>query len=144
MIADLYGYVLFSSILGGLPVILLTAHLATKYEFGVDLSHRVPSFLEFAWGIAASIVLQEVWFYYFHRLAHWKPFFKHIHYKHHQYKAPVALAAVYAHPVEMGLVNIPSILFGPVVLQMHLLTTLAWLITASVVTEVRREQHGAG
>ena len=49
-------------------------------------------------------------FYYSHRLLHAKPFYARINKTHHEWKAPTAIAAAYAHPIEHLLSNVlPSL-----------------------------------
>ena len=50
----------------------------------------------------------EILFYTFHRIAHIPKLYKVIHKKHHELTAPVGLGALYCHPLEMVLVNLPS------------------------------------
>jgi sterol desaturase/sphingolipid hydroxylase (fatty acid hydroxylase superfamily) len=45
------------------------------------------------------IIVQEIIFYCFHRLLH-LPMFYRIHKLHHHIKHPIALASLYAHPVD--------------------------------------------
>jgi sterol desaturase/sphingolipid hydroxylase (fatty acid hydroxylase superfamily) len=61
--------------------------------------------------------LSNIFFYLSHYLLHTKLLFKLIHYKHHEFIEPIAVAAVYAHPLEHLVTNvlsfiIPFILIG--------------------------------
>jgi sterol desaturase/sphingolipid hydroxylase (fatty acid hydroxylase superfamily) len=52
------------------------------------------------------ILLEEVLFYYSHRLLHWKRIYKYVHKQHHDFKAPIGIAAEYAHPIEFVFGNL--------------------------------------
>ena len=34
--------------------------------------------------VAALDLLQDAWFYWAHRLLHWQPLMRHVHYLHHR------------------------------------------------------------
>lgn len=56
----------------------------------------------FPWLIVTLLIchtLFDVAFYTFHRLMHTKYIYKHIHKIHHEWKAPIGVIAIYAHPV---------------------------------------------
>lgn len=57
------------------------------------------------WQMPAIILLTDFLFYFMHRLAHLKYFYK-IHSIHHTFDIPIAVAALYAHPVEHMFVNV--------------------------------------
>ncbi len=79
-------------------------------------------------------IIEDIGFYYAHRLLHHRSLYKHIHKKHHEFTAPCGLAAVYAHPVEHLVCNLTPLLLGPLLMRSHLLTTWLWLAVATINT----------
>ncbi|HVU94359.1 MAG TPA: sterol desaturase family protein [Puia sp.] len=75
-----------------------------KEEFGM---------LWFWASIVISIFVHDTYFYWTHRLMHWKPIFRYAHHVHHRSHNPTPLAAYSFHPletiVELGVV--PLIVF---------------------------------
>ena len=49
---------------------------------------------------------------------------------HHEFKAPVGLAAIYCHPVEMLLSNVGPLFIGTVLVGSHIYTVYVWTIFA--------------
>ena len=79
---------------------------------------------------------RQVAFYYLHRMMHHPALYKRFHKVHHEWKAPIALAASYAHPVEHALNNVLPLWLGPVVCHSHLATTYLWFAVAVVGTQL--------
>eukprot|EP01108_Squamamoeba_japonica_P008307 TRINITY_DN733_c0_g1_i1.p2 TRINITY_DN733_c0_g1~~TRINITY_DN733_c0_g1_i1.p2 ORF type:complete len:212 (+),score=42.11 TRINITY_DN733_c0_g1_i1:62-637(+) len=94
--------------------------------FDVDLP-TLPVFLA---QLFAVVMIEEVMFYYSHRALHQPPFYKMIHKQHHEWTAPMAWEAIYAHPLEHILSNILPIYTGVFIVKMHPVCGLAWNMLA--------------
>lgn len=62
---------------------------------------------------------------------HWGPLYKYIHKIHHKYSAPFGLAAEYAHPAEVGILAMGTLL-GPISYcafrsDFHIFTMYVWI-----------------
>jgi sterol desaturase/sphingolipid hydroxylase (fatty acid hydroxylase superfamily) len=63
----------------------------------ISFNHEISIF-KLVLEIAFFTVLEEVMFYYSHRLLHTPKWYGKIHKKHHEWPAPIGLVAAYAHP----------------------------------------------
>ena len=118
---------LFANIAFNFGIVMLAiAHLfvgtMTARGRGVIVSPELPPFWKTPLTIVLFGVLHEPVFYYSHRLLHWGPLFRHVHKVHHAFHAPIALAAVYAHPLEFALQNIMPLVAPYVFARTHLFT----------------------
>ena len=104
------------------------------YESAEQRLAAYPTSAEFILSMVAFLLIEEVGFYYSHRLAHHKSLYGWIHKIHHEYKAPIAYAAVYAHPIEHIIVNVAPVVAGPVLMGSHPCTATAWVILALIYT----------
>ena len=80
----------------------------------------LPSFQTLMWQLIISILIDDTWFYWGHRLLHTPWLYRHIHKQHHRFRFTHPLASEFAHPVEDLLVNSIGTLLGPLVLGAHL------------------------
>jgi len=69
--------------------------------------------------------------YVAHRALHWGPLYKNIHKLHHEFSAPIGLAAEYAHPLEV-LILAQGTISGPFLYclfrkDLHILTVYLWV-----------------
>ena len=91
--------------------------------------------------LVGCVVLEEVLFFYAHWALHSKALYKAVHKKHHEFVAPIALAANYAHPIEVLVGNMIPLVAGPILLSAHITTTWLWFSLAIVGTLVHHSGY---
>lgn len=128
------------------PVAALQHYLSEWRSGGTyTLASAWPSFWEFVLHIAAILLVEEILFYYTHRLAHWGPLYKWVHKEHHRFTAPVAMSAIYCHPLEHLACNLLPVHAGPLLMGSHLSVCAAWYVFAVLNTvNVSRRIRFAG
>lgn len=89
--------VIFNQIFVGIPFAILSFY-AMKLR-GMPDVRELPTFHWVLFEIGICILVEEFGFYYSHRLMHSKKIYKHIHKQHHLWQSPVAVTAIYAHPI---------------------------------------------
>ncbi|ODO07199.1 methylsterol monooxygenase [Cryptococcus wingfieldii CBS 7118] len=89
-----------------------------------------------SWGlmalqIAFFFVFEDTFHYWAHRALHYGPLYKNIHKLHHEFSAPIGLAAEYAHPLEV-LILAQGTISGPFLYavfrsDLHIFTVYLWI-----------------
>ncbi|XP_050396968.1 fatty acid hydroxylase domain-containing protein 2-like [Patella vulgata] len=106
-----------------------------------DLTLSLPDPITFIWNLIVCVMVEEVGFYYSHRLLHHSVFYKTIHKTHHEWTAPIGIASVYAHPIEYIFSNIVPLVIGPVLCGSCLITIWIWYTLALVFTIIHHSGY---
>ncbi|KAJ3118838.1 hypothetical protein HDU96_007580 [Phlyctochytrium bullatum] len=124
--------VLFNQFFLNLPLGYLSRNMWESR--GCSASAPLPSPFILVRDLVAFGVIEEILFYYSHRMLHHRSIYKYIHKQHHEFTAPCGVAATYAHPIEHFFSNMFPIVVGPYVMRSHLLTYWMWLTVAILTT----------
>ncbi|GFT99254.1 fatty acid hydroxylase domain-containing protein 2 [Nephila pilipes] len=81
--------------------------------------------------ILFAIIAEEILFYYLHRILHHRSLYKHFHKKHHEFTSPIAISAIYCHPVEHVLSNLLPVLAPWILINAHVLSIWTWVTLTS-------------
>lgn len=133
VLIDAVKIILFNQAFVGIPLAYVSYYLKKRNGFPEDF-RAVPSFERVLLDLAVCILVDEIGFYYSHRLFHNKFFYKHVHKKHHLWQSPIAITATYCHPLEHMLSNILPVAGGSVIMQSHTSITWLWLMLATLTT----------
>lgn len=121
----------------GLPYVMLfgAASVASRGAAGIRLHGLLPAYSECAWMLVANLLVLEILFYYTHRALHWGPLYRRVHKVHHEHTAPFALAAVYAHPVEVLVGDLIPFSAGLWLTNAHVFFVYMWIVGACLGTQ---------
>ena len=102
------------------------------WRTGIRIERELPSSLEMAVTFSIAVLIEEFLFYYSHWVMHTRFFYANVHKIHHSYKAPHALASLYAHPFEAFFANLIAMNLPLFICNFHLLTfylaiNLGWM-----------------
>jgi methylsterol monooxygenase len=121
--------VLFNQVFVNVPLAYGLYYL-NQWRNSLGILQSLPTPSEFLQHLVVFIVLEEIGFYYTHRLGHHPALYRHIHKQHHLFTAPIGMAATYAHPIEHLVSNMLPLAMGPIVMKSHLVTIWIWFSLA--------------
>ncbi|CAN0908636.1 Methylsterol monooxygenase 1-2 [Linum grandiflorum] len=92
---------------------------------GIRTGLTLPSGWEMMAQISIYLIVEDYMSYWIHRGLHCGWVYKRFHKVHHEYTAPVAIAAAYNHWTDTVVLGIPT-LVGPAMVPGHMLTLWLW------------------
>lgn len=111
--------VAFNQLFVLLPGLLCLDWVSRLAGGGIRVDPVLPAFSEIAIHSVLGGLLVEVFFFASHRLLHLTPLYIRFHKQHHEYKAPIGLAAIYAHPIEALIGNCFAVMGPPFLVGFH-------------------------
>lgn len=127
-------WVIFNQTVVGFPLIYFSFVLM-KWR-GCSFGRDLPTFHWVVFELVIFTLVEEIAFYYSHRLLHHPMFYKHIHKMHHEWTAPIGVTSIYAHPIEHIFSNMIPPIAGPLLTGAHIATAIMWFTLALVSTTV--------
>ncbi|KNC22065.1 hypothetical protein FF38_02002, partial [Lucilia cuprina] len=100
----------------------------------IESIRQLPSMKTIVIDLALMSILQEIIFYYAHRLLHHRLIYKYFHKKHHEWTSPIAFVTFYCHPVEHCLSNLGPIALTSALINTHVVITWFFTISAIFIT----------
>ena len=92
------------------------------------------SLLYFGTSLICVLAIEELWFYWCHRILHLSWFYSSIHKIHHRWVSTMPWAAIDAHPIEHALCNFIPVIIGPTLVGWSLSLWRIWLTIATLST----------
>jgi len=127
--------VLWNQVFVGIPLALALYYPAAYFKSLTYDAKDIPSYETAMLHLIGYILIEEVMFYYTHRLFHEYPaLYKRYHKIHHEFTAPISITARYAHMLEDLLSNLLPVVSGPILMGSHPMQLLVWVLLGITAT----------
>ncbi|XP_061169781.1 fatty acid hydroxylase domain-containing protein 2-like [Saccostrea echinata] len=103
---------------------------------GCVFQGELPTFHWFLLELTVFSLVEELFFYYSHRLLHHRNLYSYIHKRHHEWTAPIGIISLYAHPIEHLVSNLLPPVLGPFLMGSHVCSAWLWFSIALLSTTV--------
>ena len=127
----------------GLPYVcaIVSWTVKSRGTKGVRVEGDLPPYTERAWMLIAHLLVNELLFFYSHWALHKGVLYKKIHKIHHEFTAPFALAALYAHPIEFVVADLIPFTAGFLVFRPHIFFVFMWIVGACLGTQTHHSGY---
>ncbi|RPA77772.1 hypothetical protein BJ508DRAFT_416924 [Ascobolus immersus RN42] len=107
-------------------------------HFAIPYTSPLPHPLTLLYQVIIFMIIDDSYQYWVHRLLHHPRLYPYIHKRHHTYKAPFALAAEYASPIETSIYGLSAtaipLLYHSVTGQLHLASIMCYFVARMLQT----------
>jgi methylsterol monooxygenase len=113
----------------GSPNYFKGRHFKMDYE-------ELPSLPELYFQLFFYALMEDISFYWGHRIFHWKKIYPYIHKYHHEHRNTVGISSESSHPIEFIFANIIPANLGGIILgreRIHLVTFTLWVVMKTVI-----------
>jgi len=94
---------------------------------GMNVFGEKPTLKDFYLHFLAAVFVNDIGFYWAHRISHHPLFYARVHKQHHEWKGTVSYAAEYASPAEQLFANYIPTLGGCLLIRSHPFTMIMWV-----------------
>jgi len=123
-------------LLVGFPYLLGLGWLSTNTNYALRIQSDLPTHRERLCHFVCTILMNEVFFFYSHWAMHSSLLYKRFHKQHHEFTSPVALVAIYCHPLEFLVCDLFPLSAAFYPCRCHAFFAVQWAFGAVIGTQV--------